>query len=310
MRNALKMHDPRPWLIQGLQTQSPQSEGKIGVFEIGRRIALIEAAHAQEQGTRDHQGGAGAVVHLSHIVVNRLVGIFVPAEIPAAAVVPDDAAGFLQGAVGIQQLGPDRAHVVSAAEQRQHCVAPAVQHLRVVVQEQQILPARGFRRPVATADEAQIGLVPLQADAFDSGQVGDLLSGEGIIDDDHFQQGRGRMCGDRRETAQGERHLAVSGDDHRDHRRVEARQDQTSGIDRGLEVGCNDGRRDRAAQFPCTQPEAELRVQLQGHGPPNEQDRPPQGLPSPGRALAQRMGKAQSPPHDSVEHRRHAATIR
>ena len=46
MRDALMMHHPRGRLIQGLEADPPQAEAQVGILEIGRRVALVEAAQA------------------------------------------------------------------------------------------------------------------------------------------------------------------------------------------------------------------------------------------------------------------------
>ena len=111
--HSLVVHDPRARLVQYLEAAVTQPERKIAVLAIGRRVAFVEPAHGVEQDARHHQRGRGAVVHLAQIVVGGPVRTIEPAEIPARAIVPDDAARLLQPAVGIQQLGADRADVTA-----------------------------------------------------------------------------------------------------------------------------------------------------------------------------------------------------
>ena len=147
VRDTFVVHDPGSRLVQCLQADPPQAEAQIGILEIGRRVAFIETAQAGEHRPFDHQRGAGTVIHLAHVVVHGRGGILQPAEIPARGILPDDPAGFLQPPVRIQQFGPDSAGARPMPEQRHHRLQPAVQHLRVVVEEIADTARSPARRP-------------------------------------------------------------------------------------------------------------------------------------------------------------------
>ena len=50
--DALQMHDTRGRLVTDFQAGFADGKGEIGVLEVGRRVALIEAAQLVEQGQR------------------------------------------------------------------------------------------------------------------------------------------------------------------------------------------------------------------------------------------------------------------
>src|SRR5256885_2821170 len=74
------------------------------------------------------------MVHLAHIFVSGLARVVVAAVVPCRAIAPDDAAGFLQPAIRIDELGADQPGVRMTLEDRQHGVEPARRRDGVIVQ--------------------------------------------------------------------------------------------------------------------------------------------------------------------------------
>ena len=72
-----------------------QGEGQVGIIEIGRDVSLVEAADLVPQDFRNGDRRARDVIHILDIVELRQGRVLPAAEIPAAGVTPDDAAGFL-----------------------------------------------------------------------------------------------------------------------------------------------------------------------------------------------------------------------
>ena len=258
VRHALEMHHLRPRLVQRLQPHRAQAEAQIGVLEIGGRVARIEPSQPQEYVPRHHQRRAGAIVHLPQVVVLRPARIVMPAIVPAGTIVPDDAAGFLQRAIRVQQLGANRADIAARSEHRQHAVQPSRQHLRVIVQEQQPLPARGRRGRIARTQEADIDRITQQPDAADLLQAGGLCPRKGIVHHDDFDRGSWRMRLDRRQAAHRVIRLPIARHDDRYLGPIAHRQQQRRRLHRidqrqaGAAGAARRSRRARNQQRACT----------------------------------------------------------
>ena len=112
-------------LVEHLAPRRAHGEGDVGVLVVRRRVAQVEAAELAEQRRGNREARAGAVVDLAQVVVLRLVGVVVAAVVPRRAVAPDDAAGFLQPAVRIDELGADQPGLGMVVEHREQRVEPA-----------------------------------------------------------------------------------------------------------------------------------------------------------------------------------------
>src|ERR1700730_9350059 len=102
---AFEMSDDGAWLVKDLAPRGAHRECQIHVLVICRRESLIESTEVSEQLRRNRKTGSRTVVHLPHIVVFGLIRVIVPAVVPRRAIAPDNAAGFLQPAVRIDELG-------------------------------------------------------------------------------------------------------------------------------------------------------------------------------------------------------------
>src|ERR1700730_14421234 len=108
---AFEMSDDGAWLVKDLAPRGAHGECQIPVLVIFRREPLIESTELSEQLRRNRQTGSRTVVHLAHIVVFGLVRVIVAAVVPCRAIAPDNAAGFLQPAIRINELGADQAGI-------------------------------------------------------------------------------------------------------------------------------------------------------------------------------------------------------
>ena len=181
-------------------------EREIDILPVGRGEALVEAAHLLERVATDHQRGTGAVVHGPRVVECALVRILAAAVVVRVAVLPDDAAGFLQQSVGVHELGSDRA-TAGPPDGVEQSVEPAVRHDRVVVEEQQERSARPLRAGPTRADESHVACHTDANQARDE-RVGPLRPiARPVVDQDHFVLHAGRAPGDRSEAP--ERHAPV-----------------------------------------------------------------------------------------------------
>ena len=136
------MHYDGLRLIQHAQSSRAHREGEVGVFVIGRRKAHIEAAELLEQGTRYRDRRAAQVVGVAQIVEPAVGRVFMASVVPAGTIGKHHAAGFLQAAVGIDQLGTDQAGIGMRLERAQQGIQPARLRHGVVVEEDQVLAAR------------------------------------------------------------------------------------------------------------------------------------------------------------------------
>ena len=125
------------------------AEGEVGVFVVGGGEGFIEAAERLEEGSGDHDGRAGAVVDFADVVEVRAGRVLVAAVVTAAGVVPDDAAGFLEAAVGVEEFGADQAGVGSGVEEVGQGVDGAGAGFGVVVEEVEMAAAGGSGAAVA-----------------------------------------------------------------------------------------------------------------------------------------------------------------
>ena len=107
--NSLKVDDLGEGLIHHPVARFSHLKGQVRVLAVGRGVPLVKAADLFPQPHRQHDGGAGNVVHVLHIVVLRLVRVVHPAVVPAGAVAPDDSAGLLKPSIRVYQLGTHHA---------------------------------------------------------------------------------------------------------------------------------------------------------------------------------------------------------
>ena len=101
---AFEMHHDRMRLVEHAPPCRAHAESQIGVFVISGRIGGVEAAERIPKVALDHQTSTRAVIDFTHIVVFRLARIVATADVPRRAVAPDDAAGLLQSAIGVNKL--------------------------------------------------------------------------------------------------------------------------------------------------------------------------------------------------------------
>lgn len=269
--HALDVHNLGAWLVERGEAYLAQAKGKVGVLEISRRVARIEPAQPREERSAHHQRGTGTIIDRAYVVVFGPGRVIAASVIPAAGIIPDDAAGFLQAAIRIEKLGADRASIRASPHQVHHRIKPAGAGLRIVVEEHQVFADGPFCCFVAGTQESQIARLADQPDAPDARELSDLGIGRGIIDDDHLDRrgwGGGR---DRRQTAQRACGLAVGWDDHRDRGLLIARHSdpiRCRHAEQGVRrVPC---RAIVPSRVPGAPPEANAVRQLQGQCPPEQ----------------------------------------
>ncbi len=221
--DAFEMHDRRCGFVVHLVSGRAHGECEVGVFVVGRRVAHVEPAEPAEQIRAHEDRGARAIVGFATERVARIVRIVEAAVVPAGAVAEDDAAGFLQARIRIDQFCADEAGIRRFLDAAHERVEPAGGHLRVVVEEDQQLALRGGGAGVARADEAEIRGVAHDADAFDVGEARRGRVARGVVDDDDFERNRARVRGERAQACGRVRDLVVDGHHDRDARRVAGR---------------------------------------------------------------------------------------
>ena len=216
--------------------------------------------------------------------------------VPARAIVPDDAAGFLQRPVPGQQFRAHDPRVRPPLEHRARLVQPARPDLGVVVEKEQEFTPRGPRGGVAGADEAEIGFIPQQPDAAHPRQGAYLAAREGIVHDDDLDGRLRKMRRDRGETVQSVGDLAVCRNDHRDRGRLRQGQDDVLGREVGPGTGTGLARRRRITRPPQPQTKPHRDV------PPQRQDRAARPKPQGGGKFVDETGEKQAVDECRVGH--------
>ena len=104
VRHPLVMDDDGAGHVEHLLAGGAQAEGEVAVLAIGRQENLVEAVHLLEGIAADHERGARAVIGLADVVVFGAGRVEAATVVPGVAVIPQNAAGFLQRAVREDQL--------------------------------------------------------------------------------------------------------------------------------------------------------------------------------------------------------------
>src|SRR3546814_16405283 len=115
----------RFWLVVHLLAKAANTHRQIGIFVIGRSVVAVEAIERGEYTCLDRDRSARAVIDLAHEVEARVGGILETAVVPTTAIAEHDAAGFLQAALGVGQLGPDQTPIRAPSESIAQGVEPA-----------------------------------------------------------------------------------------------------------------------------------------------------------------------------------------
>ena len=107
-------------LVENLVATVAQRGREIELLVKGRGVAIVEATDLLEQVTADKEARAGHDVDFADIVVGAESSIAAAAiwETPSVAV--DDAAGLLDGPVGVEQLAPDHPDARVHVDERHH----------------------------------------------------------------------------------------------------------------------------------------------------------------------------------------------
>ena len=106
-------------------------------------------------------------MNLTREVVTGMTGVVELAVVPAGAVAPDHAAGFLEPSIGIDQLGAGKSRPGLISEGSFQGLEPAGCDHRVIVEEDKKATTRHARAAVARANETEVLLVPDRDQAFD-----------------------------------------------------------------------------------------------------------------------------------------------
>ncbi len=146
------MIDRDPRVVNGAVPRCRQAYAEIRFLVVRRGVCRIEAAQRLEQRAPDQQERAGAVIDVVAKIELSRIGIVVAAVAKTGAVVPDDAAGFLQDAAGPDQLGRHGTDVIVTGQGFAREVETAGSRKGIVVEKQQ---RRAGRRRGALVRRAQ-----------------------------------------------------------------------------------------------------------------------------------------------------------
>ena len=226
--DALEVNHLRQRLVNHPVSVAADLKGQVRVLAVGRRIAVIKPADLLPQASADENRGAGDIVHILDVVVFCLVRIIQAAVVPAGSVAPDDAAGFLQAPVGIDQLGAAHAHGAVLFHHLHQGRKPALGHLRVIVQEHDVGSLRRLCRIVAVPEEPLVCAV--SADHQVLGKFCQMLRRilRHVIGDDHLIADILRVLQNGHQAEIGIMDLVVAGDHNGDRRMLLLRKMQLS----------------------------------------------------------------------------------
>ena len=189
-------------------------ETEIGVLVVGRRKLRAEAPHPIPHLAGDGQGGAAHIIGKTGVTEAWLPWITAFAVIPRLAIAPNNAAGLLEAAIWIDQLGTGNAGIRPALEYRLQFIQPEGAGLGVVVEQH-------HQGGSAGVDPRMTGLIKTAGEAVAHHRDAGRLPGQGlvgvvggaVVDDDHLKTQAIGGKGQGRQTAAGEPILAV----HRHH---------------------------------------------------------------------------------------------
>ena len=141
-------HDTK-WLIKDFPAALAHLEGEVGIFVIGRSVLRVEAAELREERCWNHHTGGRAVINLAQIVKFRFGRVLKLSAVPTRAVAPDNAAGFLQTTIRINQFGSDEPGLGFEFEGFAQGRQPALGHSGIIVKKDKKLPAGRRRAAIA-----------------------------------------------------------------------------------------------------------------------------------------------------------------
>ena len=132
------MDHTRTGLVHYLFAGSLDSKGQVDVPDVGCSHILVEVSKFQKQLTRNSEAHWQAAVDNANVIVLGSCGIVATPEARARSIVPDNAAGFLQSVVGVNDFDANHARIRPIFESLQQCFEPTSGNDRVVTQEHQI----------------------------------------------------------------------------------------------------------------------------------------------------------------------------
>src|SRR5262249_12723960 len=162
------------------------AEADISVIVVRGGVVEIESPEPFEEVAANKKAGSRAEIDIADIPVLRTVPVVAPTVVPAGAVVPNDAAGFLQPAVRVEQPGADCPRGGIPKEGLEERLEPAVEHQGVIVQKQEPLTARGLGALVTRVDEPDILLVAQNVHAVYPGKHLGRPVARGVVHHDHL----------------------------------------------------------------------------------------------------------------------------
>src|SRR5205085_11115644 len=146
---ALVVYDARERLVYDLVAERADAHADVSVLVVCGCVATVEAAEALKQIFADEQRRAGAVVNLAR---EREAPVFrraAPAVVERFAVRPHNRARLLNPPVRVEEQRADRARALVRFDCLDECFEPAGEDDRVVVEEDDVLAARGCRALIA-----------------------------------------------------------------------------------------------------------------------------------------------------------------
>jgi hypothetical protein len=159
------MDDSALWLKDDLKACLPHSHTEVCIFIVGGAVAKVEASDVFEEGASDGKCGPGAIVDFTRVTEQWIFRVATSPEVSSSRIAKDDTAGLLEGAIRVDELGPDGTHsrVVKLAQEWRK---PTWLGQGICVEEEQDI-SRGFGcSAIAAVRVPHVGLVADRDDAL------------------------------------------------------------------------------------------------------------------------------------------------
>ena len=144
-------------LIYNAVSSFSHLKGQIRILAVSRSKSGIKAANLLPQLIGKQNRRSGNIVHILHIIVFRLIRIIQTTVVPSRTITPDNTAGLLKAAVRVHQLGTNHTNRRIPFNQINQRTQPVFRHLRIVIQEHNILAPGMAGCIVAVAQKALVG---------------------------------------------------------------------------------------------------------------------------------------------------------
>ena len=169
-----------------------EAQAEVHVLEVGRDIDDVEAAKVEEDPAAKNEARAGGVVDRPPKAVSGLLRIAAETEEQRVRIAEEEATGFLQGSVDVQDQGSSSTQGLVLVQGLQERGQPAGADETIAVEKNEIRRRRQRSRLVGRRPETAVGRVEDEPRVQDFiPQSGGGVVGGGVVDDDDLVAGIG-----------------------------------------------------------------------------------------------------------------------